>query len=68
MTDKVEYKTAIDFARHFYGTLGRGNSMATAIEQGKVGASIASTGHENIKLMTAPGVVAEEIVLYRARA
>ncbi len=67
MTDKVEYKVAIEFARHFYGALGRGNTMATAIEQGKVGASITSPGQTHIQLTTAPGIDPEEMVLYRAR-
>ncbi len=68
MTDTVAYKTAISFAQYFYGAIGRGNSVAEAIEKGKLGASITSTGHENIQLTTASGVAAEDIILFSARA
>lgn len=60
MADTVAYATAIAFAGHFYGSLARGNSVAKAFALGKVGA-----GHDGILLTTAPGVVADEIVLYR---
>lgn len=68
MTDTVAYKTALSFAQYFYGALGRGNSVAEAIEKGKLGASITTTGHENIQLTTASGVAAEDIILFSARA
>lgn len=68
VTGTIPYKTGIAFAKYFYGAVGRGNSVAESIKKAKELAGIKTTGAESIRLTTAPGVAAEEIILFTAGA
>jgi len=66
MTDAVAFKIPITFSAGFYEALGRGHSLAKAAEQGKLRAQAEhSTGHEKIEIYSAPGVSADQIILFR---
>ena len=68
MTDEMTFKVTITFSAGLYEALGRGKTMAKAIEQGKALAQAEhSTGFERIELLSAPEVDATEIILFRSR-
>jgi hypothetical protein len=65
MTDAVAFKVPITFSVGFYQALGRGHSLASAAEQGKLLAQAEhSTGQEKIEIHSAPGVRADQILLF----
>ena len=65
MDGVVGYDAAIDFASSFYGAIGRGESLATAIHQGRsrVLAAWGEKASDLIKYELAPGVDAQDVFL-----
>jgi len=65
MDGVVGYGASIDFASSFYGAIGRGESLAMAIQQGRsrVRAAWGEKASELIKYKLAPGVIAAEVLL-----
>jgi len=65
MDGEVPYAVAIAFASAFYGALARGNTLLTALDQGKsrVRPEWGEKRAQMIKYLLAPGLTAEEIQL-----
>lgn len=65
MTDEVPFKVAITFGASLYAALGRGHTVAQALEQGKALVRAQhSSGYEKIEIWSAPEVNAAEIILF----